>query len=219
MVREIDVNCNDKILILGNKSKNNVDKYVWLDATKRDDVVYVAQCYSISGGGKNTVKNYYDIYFGGRNKGRFSCVYSICKSAKQKGLICFSRMPKLSKQGKVKISTILKGNFRGSMLSYQNTLKELRSTNCILEIVQEGQTGISWRAMEALVFNKKLLTNNKKMKEFKFYNPEYIQIFDNVDDIDFNWCKQKTAVSYGYQNEYSPVNFIETILHDFGVYK
>lgn len=100
------------------------------------------------------------------------------------------------------------------MLSYEETLQEVQYANCILEIVQEGQYGISWRTVEAFTYNKKLLTNNEGIKNNPFYNSEYIHVFNKVDDIDFDWVKEIIPVDYHYHNEYSPIEFIQKMQRD-----
>ena len=36
-----------------------------------------------------------------------------------------------------------------------------------------------------------------------------MKIFDNVEEIDWNWVKQKEKIDYGYQGEFSPLRLLE----------
>lgn len=60
---------------------------------------------------------------------------------------------------------------------------------------------------------KKLLTNNPLVKTSQFYNPKYIQYFDDPKDIDWNFVKERIPIDYHYHNEYSGTNFIKEVLN------
>ena len=49
----------------------------------------------------------------------------------------------------------------------------------------DGQRGLTLRPLEALFMKKKLLTNNKHIREYPFYSPDNIFIFgeNNKTDI------------------------------------
>lgn len=58
-------------------------------------------------------------------------------------------------------------------------------SRAILDIVKEGQVGITKRPMEAILFNKKLITNNKAIEKYDFYCPENIFILgkDSLNNL------------------------------------
>ena len=94
---------------------------------------------------------------------------------------------------------------------YQYIVDKIQHTNCIIEFLQKDQQAQSLRYFEAVCFNKKLLTNNKNVKRLSFYNEKYMKVFDNFEDIDVKWLKEKEFVNYGYNGEFSPVNIINKI--------
>ncbi len=94
---------------------------------------------------------------------------------------------------------------------YSYVLEEAEGTNCIIEFLQTGQECQSLRYFEAVCLNKKLLTNNKNVKELSFYNEKYMKIFDKLEDIDTEWIKKKEDVNYNYNGEFSPIHIIEKI--------
>lgn len=53
----------------------------------------------------------------------------------------------------------------------------------IVEIQREEQVGLSFRIFEALGFRKKLITTNKDIVNYDFYNPQNILVLDE-DDIE-----------------------------------
>lgn len=74
-------------------------------------------------------------------------------------------------------------------ISYDRYLEYMNSSKCIIDIVQDGQCGTTMRTFEAIFNNRKLITNNKSIKDYDFYNANNIFILDesNLDErlLDF----------------------------------
>lgn len=153
----------------------------------------------------------YDLYFAGRNKGRYEMLVSIVNRCKKSNVNAKIRMPNLSFEQKKYFFDVLGKSYDEKMLTYEKTLNEMFESNCILEILQTGQHGITWRMVEAIVYNKKLLTNNQDVLNSKYYSTQKIQYFKNVDEIDFNWISEKKDIEYSYAGEFSPKLFIENL--------
>ena len=66
---------------------------------------------------------------------------------------------------------------RNAILRYYEYLKQIENSRIICEVVQKGQSGLTVRALEALFFEKKLITNNESIIEFDFYDSNNIFIF------------------------------------------
>jgi len=98
-----------------------------------------------------------------------------------------------------------------SLLSYEKIFSDVLSANCILEVVQKGQKAQTARYYEAVCANKKLLTNNRYIKELPFYNEQYMKIFNDFSDIDVEWIKRKEKIYYGYNGEFSPVKILDIL--------
>lgn len=96
-------------------------------------------------------------------------------------------------------------------MPYREALQYSFNSDLIVEIVREGQSGISLRTCEAVLFNKKLLTNNEKIKDMPFYDSRYMSVFHNVDDIDMDFVKSEVAVHYDCQSWFSPFRIIEKL--------
>lgn len=101
--------------------------------------------------------------------------------------------------------------FHRDPIPYEENLKLLKQSNCILEVMHKKYDNPTQRYSEAVVYNKKLLTNNPKTAEFDFYNPKYMQIFHSIEEIDYSFVKEREEVNYGYKGEFSPKLFIEEI--------
>jgi len=70
-------------------------------------------------------------------------------------------------------------NCKDTPINYSDNIKKVIGSDVILEITHIGQTGATLRALEAVVLNKKLITNNKSIVNYDFYSPEQIFILDN----------------------------------------
>ena len=98
-----------------------------------------------------------------------------------------------------------------SKIPYSEYLNEMNTLSCIFDITQKNQTGITIRYYEAVCYNKKLITDNPLVKKMPFYNPDYIQIYDKIENIDTDWIKRDIKVDYGYDGRFSPVNFLNEL--------
>ena len=99
-------------------------------------------------------------------------------------------------------------------VEYEKIVEQESKSNTILEVLSDKQMGTTLRALEAVILNKKFLTNNKRIVDLPFYNPKYIQIFDNPEKIDFEFVKREENINYHYKEECSPIRLIEKI-HEY----
>lgn len=99
-----------------------------------------------------------------------------------------------------------------SWISYSDVVRKVNESNCILEVVQGGQHGPTLRYFEAVVYNKKLLTNNPEIVNFPYYNPSFMKVFSSKQDIDVDWIKERSNIDYHYKGDFSPNNLIDKIL-------
>lgn len=69
-------------------------------------------------------------------------------------------------------------------LPYAEYLEKISNSFGLIDFVQNGQSGLTLRVLEAIFLRKKLITNNESVKEYDFYNPSNILIVD--ENIDFD---------------------------------
>jgi len=97
-------------------------------------------------------------------------------------------------------------------MPYNEMLYYTVNSKCILEVNQGGAVGYTSRFLEAVMYNKKLLTNNCSIQKSAFFSPEYIQCFSKVEEINLAFISEDLLqVDYGYQGEFSPLHLIEKI--------
>lgn len=143
-----------------------------------------------------------DIYFIGRDKGRKEIIEKIYFKLTQNNIDCDFTINGLD------IKTTEPGIKHGRGLTYKQIINEIQETECIFEIIQKGQKGVTLRYYEAVCYNKKLLTNNPDIFEYPYYNPDYMKYYSDESDIDIEWLKRKVSVDYHYRGDFSPVNLI-----------
>lgn len=154
------------------------------------------------------------LTFFGSDKGRLPTILKILDITKNKKISSFFSLvgidgkdkDKLKKYSNVQINT---------PVSYKKLIHEIQNYDVLLDIVASEQTGLSYRIIEAICYNKKLLTNNKKILDFPYYNSKYMQYFDKVEDIDWSFVVNDTPVDYNYKNNYSPIKFLEKISESY----
>lgn len=114
-------------------------------------------------------QNKYDVLFLGRPKKRKKDIVDLEKKLKEEGI-----------QTNFKIIENEK-----DYVSYDEYLKMIAESKCILDYNQEGQVGLSLRPMEALFLERKLITNNTDIRNYDFYNHDNIFILgeDNINEI------------------------------------
>lgn len=96
-------------------------------------------------------------------------------------------------------------------MPYAEELKMAYNTDCIVEIVKDGQTGVSLRTCEAIAFHKKLLTNNQSLPQMPFYDRRYMQVFKEPDKIDVDFIRTKMNVQYEDADYFSPVKIADRL--------
>ncbi len=80
-------------------------------------------------------------------------------------------------------------------MNYDAVLQEVATSRALLDLYLDNQAGLSLRVMEALFFNKKLITNNINIDKFDFYSAANIFIIgkDNEKNLEYfiySECKE-----------------------------
>lgn len=73
-------------------------------------------------------------------------------------------------------------DFQTKKVPTNEVMKVFKDSFCILDAPQAGQTGLTIRTIECLGAKRKIITTNKDIKKYDFYNESNILIFDGVID-------------------------------------
>lgn len=127
--------------------------------------------------------NKYECYFCAADKDRIDDLIKL-KETLDKNNISYKFRVLLKKHKKYNFNDKNINNiiFMRKSIPYEQIIKEVQYSKAIVEIVQKGQIGFTWRVHESLFYNKKLITTNNTLREYDFYNPNNIFIIDNNYD-------------------------------------
>lgn len=148
------------------------------DDKKKYDLNYNTQFYFNTNYKENKVSIKNKIYFIGANKGRLNKLIKF-KSYFDNNKITF-KFQVLDKKIQLKDRQI---EILKSPIKYSEIIKNIKESEALLEIVQENQKGLTLRTMESLFFNKKLITNNKNIKNYDFYSKNNIYIIEDEANL------------------------------------
>ena len=152
------------------------------------------------------------FYFAGRNKGRFDLIRKIAESFyNNSNSNAHIRIPDIEENDATilrRIGNVVLDNF---MIPYELMLNEELSYNCIFDLTQDCQKGLSWRFVEGIMYGKKIVTNNPNVMSSPFYNDSQVRIIRTPNDLDFEWIENISIVSNIYDDSYSPIRFINKI--------
>lgn len=150
-----------------------------------------------------------DVYFLGKAKGRFDLILQMYDNLMRLGYRCDFYISEVQTEQKVERAGI---HYIDSM-AYIENLEHVISCRILLEIVQDKSVGCTLRTWEAIIYKKKLLTNNKYLQETPYYN-SYATIIDGTD-FDAEQLK-RTDFDYPNDKEFSPnylLDYITEKLH------
>ncbi|SDH60246.1 hypothetical protein [Halanaerobium congolense] len=155
---------------------------------------------------KEEIKIKKDVLFVGKNKGRVDQLHSIYERLVQNGIKCDFNITDVPKDKQIFLGDINYNRY----ISYEDVVKKIKQSRCILELIFNNRFNFTLRTREAIIYNKKLITNNKRIKEKSFYKEKYINVFKSSSDIDVEFVLRDQNVNYAnYQEEFSPMNFLE----------
>ena len=145
-----------------------------------------------------------DIFFWGSDGDRRQTVESIYRKVTGFGLsadfgICYTLG-----EGRVD------GISYDKELGYKEMLARTLASNVILDVVRPDSCGVSLRYFEAVVYGKKLISNNPLIKGMRYYDPERMLVIEGPEDITREFMDTPVPARE-YKGEFSPVHFLELL--------
>lgn len=117
----------------------------------------------------------YDIFFVGGDKGRLARLLSLQSQFESVGLRTHFHITDTGH------ATPAQRHSFAPPVPYADVVNAIQSSNCLLDIVQAGQSGLTQRPMEALFHERKLITNDAALAKQDFYRPQNIFILGQDD--------------------------------------
>jgi hypothetical protein len=149
------------------------------------------------------------VFFVGRGKDRLDTIHEIYKNLTERNYKCDFYVNNVDKERQLQGTDI----HYNCWLNYKQVLQHVADTKCVLEILQGEQHGFTMRTCEAITYKKRLITNNKSLKEQPFYNPRFMQIIEKAGDIPADFINDTAEVEFSGA-DFSVerfINFLNTI--------
>lgn len=146
---------------------------------------------------KNNIQETSDVFYLGKAKDRYNMLIEVFEQLKRFDLKCDFTIADVSDTEKFYKEEIKYINYR-NYIPYEEAVKKLSSSKCLLDVIQGDSTGLTIKTCEAIYHNKKLITTNKHIKDYSFYdnNKENILIIESAEDLIESFFKYKNDVSY-----------------------
>ena len=154
-----------------------------------------------------------DVFFVGYDKGRWKKLVALQQEMENRKIHCkmfivqtpHHHYPSSSRRHLTK-----------KTLPYDKIVEYISHSRCILDFVEEGQTGITLRPMEAVCFHKKLITNNPNVRKYDFYRPENVFILGERDVSELRAFLDQPYVPLSWEiaQNYTAEAWLDRILKD-----
>lgn len=162
------------------------------------------------------------MYIGTIKKGKYSFVHKMEVELKEHGLNCFFYYYIQSKGVfhylKMKDKEMKGANikeFKFEKLSESETYEIMKESRIIVDVPMAKQNGLTIRTFEAIGFNKKLITTNKNIVNYDFYDPQNIYVYDGKFDFDNDFfAKPYKPLPKEIKDKYSVSNYLDTLLEE-----
>ncbi len=149
-----------------------------------------------------------DVYFAGADKGRLPIIYEIYERLTRAGLRCDFTVTGV-KEADIDKCTGIKFN---EWTKYEDVVRKVCSTRCLLDIIQPGQDGETYRQGEAVAYGIKLITNYQNIVLERYYNPKQMRIIKNAEDIDIDFITNSyTSADFPYNGCLDPYLRLEAL--------
>lgn len=149
-----------------------------------------------------------DVYFAGKAKDRLSILLDVFERLTSFGLNCKYYLTGVPSEQRVEMPGI---KYADKFMTYREMVTHTVNANYVLEINQGGADGYTSRFLEAVMYNKKLITNNAFIRQSEFYDPDKILIIEKAEDIRESFFESGPIVDYHYNGEFSPMRMIERV--------
>ncbi len=157
---------------------------------------------------KSLIEEKYDVFFAGIVKDRYNLLIDIYKFLTQYGIRVNYYLVGVEKNKRISYPGI---EYADKSLDYYEMLSRTLQAKCILEINQKNASGYTSRVLEAITYDKKLISNNLNIRNNRFFDTRFICLFESVNEISIDFIKNNDLVTFNYKNEFSPVKLIELI--------
>lgn len=150
----------------------------------------------------------HDVFFAGKGKDRLARLLEAYDIFTKAGLNVYYYLTHVAEEDRISLPGV---TYADGFMPYSEMLYHTVNSKCVLEINQYQAVGYTSRFLEAIMFNKRLITDNIAVTESKFYSPDNILYISKMSDINPSFVRNEKLVDYHYNEEFSPKHVIEKI--------
>ena len=137
------------------------------------------------------------VFYVGQAKDRLNGLLSCFEKIKSLGVKCDFYIANVEESKKKYQDEIIYNKF----ITYNEAVDCIMKSTCLVDVVQGDSAGLTIKTCEAVCYDKKLLTTNRHVAEYPFYDPRYIRIVESVDDIDMSFFENNREVHYSEEGK------------------
>ncbi len=151
---------------------------------------------------------YSDIFFVGAAKNRLNKILAVYKTCSDAGLKCDFFIKGVPKKDRLSLPGI---HYLDKNMPYIENLEHVVKSKCLLEILQNGAVGATFRLWEAINYDKALITDNKSIQESEFWDAKYINVIDDFDKTDVLFVQNFKPFNNSLKDRIRPIHFLNFI--------
>lgn len=137
----------------------------------------------------------YDVYFLGAAKDRLPRIMEAYRYFHSQGLKCKFVIAGVAKEDQIQSEEI-----EYNYISYEENLRNIIKSRCVLEIIQSGSSGITMRALEAIAYRRKLISDCP-LDLRAFFNEGQLVQFKKITEVPAEFSK----------GDYDPAEFAPVV--------
>lgn len=148
-----------------------------------------------------------DVFFAGKAKDRLPKLIEAYDLFTSFGLKCNFFITHVDKDKQIPRKGI---TYSDKLMPYKEMLYKSVNAKFMFDINQTGAVGYTSRFLEAVMYNKRFITDNIAVKSTEYYKTGDILLYENISDIDRSFF-HKSEANYQYKGDFSPIHLLEKI--------
>lgn len=137
------------------------------------------------------------VFYVGQAKDRLPSLMAAYQKLKKLGVQCNFHIAKVPEEDIIQADDITYNQW----MSYAEAVTAIQKSTCLLDAIQGNSTGLTIKTCEAVCYDKKLITTNKHVTEYPFYDSRYIRIVESPEDIDEAFFNENREVHYSKEGK------------------
>lgn len=149
------------------------------------------------------------VFYVGQAKDRLSGLLSYYEKLKALGISCDFHIANVKEMDIRHADEIVYNKF----MTYQECVDSIQKATCLIDVIQGDSSGLTIKTCEAVCYDKKLITTNKHVIEYPFYDPRYIRVVESPDDINIQFLTENVDVHYSEEGKkyFSAETFLQRL--------